>query len=51
MRYLASIVIILAMFAGCNSDSTSQVDQNSVSDLPQPNVQNSELQPPKPPSL
>lgn len=51
MKYIASIVIILAIFTGCNDESSSQVDQNSVNDAPQPIVKNSELQPPKPPSI
>jgi len=51
MKYLAGIVVILAIFNGCNSDSTTQEKLGSVNDVPQPTLKNSELQPPKPPSL
>jgi PBP1b-binding outer membrane lipoprotein LpoB len=50
MKYLAGIFLILVIFNGCNSDSTTQ-EVGSVNDAPQPTLKNSELQPPKPPSL
>ncbi len=51
MKYLASIILILVVFSGCNNGSSSNEEVGSVNNAPQPNVKNSELQPPKPPSL
>ncbi len=51
MKYLLSIVLILVVLSGCNDGSNSNEDVSSVKNVPQPSVKNSELQPPKPPSL
>lgn len=51
MKYLASLVLILIVFSGCNSGSSSCEEVGSVNNAPQPEVDNSEFQPPKPPSL
>jgi len=51
MKYLASIILILVALNGCNSGSSSSEEVGSVNNAPQPNVENSSLQPPKPPSL
>jgi len=51
MRYVVTLLIMLLMFAGCNNGSSHTKASDSVNDVPQPNVQNRELQPPKPPSL
>jgi len=51
MKYLVSIILILVVLGGCNSGSSLNEEVGSVNDAPQPSVENSELQPPKPPSL
>ncbi|MEA3523446.1 MAG: hypothetical protein U9R50_10795 [Campylobacterota bacterium] len=51
MKYLVSLALILAVFSGCNSESSSDTEGDAVKNVPQPNVKNADLQPPKPPSL
>jgi PBP1b-binding outer membrane lipoprotein LpoB len=49
MKYLVSLLILVFFFTGCNSDGTT--DTQSVKNAPQPELEDSSLQPPKPPSL
>ncbi|MDO8454915.1 MAG: hypothetical protein Q7S59_10130 [Sulfurimonas sp.] len=51
MRYLLGMITVL-IFLGC-SDNKSAASDSSISntDALQPNVENKELQPPKPPAL
>ncbi len=49
MKYLTSILLIIVFITGCNDSSDTQ--EQSIKNAPQPNIQDSSLQPPKPPSL
>jgi hypothetical protein len=51
MRFLIVIVTLLGLSA-CNGGSGTQESlDNDTKNVPQPSVKQSELQPPKPPSL
>ncbi len=51
MRYLAILFITMILLAGCNNGSSDTNTTNSVTDLPQPAVQNRDILPPKAPTL
>ncbi|MFA6136768.1 MAG: hypothetical protein WC667_01655 [Sulfurimonas sp.] len=50
MRYLLGIIMVL-IFLGCGDDKSSSQSSISNTDALQPNIENKELQPPKPPTL
>lgn len=50
MRYLLVIITVL-LFLGCSDDKSSGQSSISNTDALGPNIENKELQPPKPPAL
>lgn len=50
MKYIMTLFIML-MFFGCSDSSSGEIQTSQDTQNLQPNVENSDLQPPKPPVL
>ncbi|MFA6192332.1 MAG: hypothetical protein WC665_08275 [Sulfurimonas sp.] len=50
MRYLLGVMMVL-LFLGCDNDKSSSQASISNTDALVPNIENKEMQPPKPPAL
>ncbi len=51
VKYIISLLFIMTMFIGCNSEGNLSEEVETVDSIPQPSLSNTELQPPKSPSL